>query len=111
MLKRFLASTLALSLSLSLLFADSDIEIQGQITKINDTQKTISLSNANGEITIQVFPYTEIKGDDCGTFGNDTNEKFSALKTGMFVEVEALPQSSGGFGAKSIEWKCGAKAY
>ncbi|WP_299547451.1 DUF5666 domain-containing protein [uncultured Helicobacter sp.] len=110
MLKQILASAI-LALSLSPLFADSDIEIQGQITKINDAQKTISLSNANGEVVIQVFPHTELKGDDCGTFGNDTQEKFTALKTGMFVEVEALPQANGGLGAKSIEWKCGAKAY
>lgn len=110
MLKQILATVL-LSLSLSPLLADNDIEIQGQITKIDDAQKTISLSNANGEVIIQVFPYTELKGDNCGAFGNDTQEKFSALKTGMFVEIEALPQANGGLGAKSIEWKCGAKAY
>ena len=111
MLKKILTSALMLGLSFSPLLADNDIEIHGQITNINATQKTISLSSANGEVVIEVFPYTEIKGDDCGVFRRGYRETFDALKTGMFVEVEALPQANGSLSAKSIEWKCGKRAY
>ncbi|MCI5968456.1 DUF5666 domain-containing protein [Helicobacter sp.] len=111
MFKKILIRAFILSFSLSQLLADSDIEIYGQITKIDNAQKIISLSSANREIIVQVLPHTKLKGDDCGIFGKDTREEFSALKTGMFVEVEALPQANGSLVAKSIEWECRQKSY
>ena len=90
----------------------ADVDISGQIMQINDSKKTITIAGPSGNVEIQVFPYTELKGDDCGMFGAwDTHENFSALKVGMFVEIDAIPQAQGMLGAKEIEWKCGKKAY
>ena len=78
------------------------------------------------------MPYTEIKGDDCGAFGQDVYGTFKDLTVGKFVEVDAIPY--GGYNAyadsnagainpqtglpqnmqltaKEIEWKCYPKAY
>ncbi|MDD6056383.1 MAG: DUF5666 domain-containing protein [Helicobacteraceae bacterium] len=95
----------------SSVFAKSDIEVQGQITSVDDAKKTITLSGVNGDILVQIFPHTELKGDDCGVFGRDVYEKFPALKVGMFVEVEGYPQANNVLGAKEVEWKCGKKAH
>lgn len=90
----------------------ADVDISGQITQVNDAKKTITIAGPSGNVEVQVFPYTELKGDDCGMLGAwDTNEKFSALKVGMFVEIDAIPQAQGMLGAKEIEWKCGNRAY
>ena len=101
-----------LAVGLFSLPAVADFDIDGQITQINDAKKTITIAGPSGNVEIQVFPYTELKGDDCGMFGAwDTHEKFSALKVGMFVSVDAIPQAQGMLGAKEIEWQCGRKAY
>ncbi|MDE5926479.1 MAG: hypothetical protein K2G68_07200, partial [Helicobacter sp.] len=94
--------------------------------------KTINLSGPGGQLVIKVLPYTEIKGDDCGAFGQDVYGTFKDLTVGKFVEVEAIPY--GGYNAyadsnagaidprtglpqsmqltaKEIEWKCYPKAY
>ncbi|CAM2845297.1 DUF5666 domain-containing protein [Helicobacter burdigaliensis] len=110
-MKKFLAKVCLLGMCVVPAFADSDMDISGQIMNVNDVNKTITLSGMNGNVVIKVFPYTEIKGDDCGMFGNDTHEKFVALKPGMFVQVDAIPQADGTLGAKEIEWKCGHRAY
>ena len=39
------------------------------------------------------------------------SKKFTALKVGMFVKIDAIPQAQGILGAKEIEWQCGRKAY
>lgn len=90
----------------------ADMDINGQIVSVNDAKKTITIAGPSGNVEIQVFPYTELKGDDCGVFGAwDTHEKFTALKVGMFVKIDAIPQTQGILGAKEIEWQCGRKAY
>ena len=90
----------------------ADMDINGQIVSVNDAKKTITIAGPSGNVEIQVFPYTELKGDDCGVFGAwDTYEKFTALKVGMFVKIDAIPQAQGILGAKEIEWQCGRKAY
>ncbi len=92
--------------------AFADLDIQGQIIEINDVNKQLTLSGLNGNVVVQVFHYTKLKGDDCGVFGTDTYHNFTALKPGMFVEIEGYPQGQGGiFGAKEVEWKCGKRAY
>ena len=69
-----------LAVGLFSLPAVADFDIDGQITQINDAKKTITIAGPSGNVEIQVFPYTELKGDDCGMFGAwDTHEKFSAL--------------------------------
>ncbi|MDE7174504.1 MAG: hypothetical protein K2N75_00400 [Helicobacter sp.] len=90
--------------------AFADMDIQGQIVNVDNANKTITISGMNGNMVVQVFPYTKLKGDDCGVFGNDTYHNFTALKPGMFVEVEGYPQGQI-FGAQEIEWKCGRRAY
>ena len=90
----------------------ADMDINGQIVSVNDAKKTITIAGPSGNGEIQVVPYTELKGDDCGVFGAwDTHEKFTALKVGMFVKIDAIPQAQGILGAKEIEWQCGRKAY
>ncbi|MDE5592036.1 MAG: hypothetical protein K2I63_03660 [Helicobacter sp.] len=99
--------------------ADSD-EIMGQISAVDDINKTITLNVHGNEMIIQVFPHTKIKGDDCGTFGSDVYGTFKDLTIGKFVEVEVTPygnhanpstssQKGTHFGAKEIEWKCNSK--
>ncbi len=90
--------------------AFADMEIHGQIVNVDNGNKTITISGMNGNVVVQVFPHTKLKGDDCGMFGNDTYHNFTDLKSGMFVEVEGYPQGQG-FGAQKIEWKCGRRAY
>ena len=70
----------------------ADMDINGQIVSVNDAKKTITIAGPSGNVAIQVFPYTELKGDDCGVFGAwDTHEKFTALTVGMFVKIDAIP--------------------
>ena len=101
---KFLAFALACSTSLIM----ADFDIHGQITNIDGANHTITL---NGNQVIKIYPYTELKGDDCGMFGNDIHAKFTDLKPGMFVEVDAIPEASGMLGAKEVEWKCNKMAY
>ncbi|WP_258864848.1 hypothetical protein [Helicobacter sp. MIT 14-3879] len=112
--------------------ADFDFDVQGQISAVDNEIKTITLSGPGGDLVIKVLPYTEIKGDDCGVFGQDIYGSFSDLTVGKFIEVEAIPY--GGYNAynssnanainprtglpndmqltaKEIEWKCRPKAY
>ncbi len=127
-LKIFGALTLACSVSA---FA-YDFDVSGQIASVDDKNKTITIQGATGALTIKVLPYTEIKGDDCGSFGQDIYGTFKDLTPGKFVEIEAIPY--GGYNAyndsnanainpqtglpkdmqltaKEIEWKCRPKAY
>lgn len=108
--KLLVLSLLALGLGSS---AYADMDMYGQITAVDNTAKTITLSgNGGASIVVQVFPYTELKGDDCGIFGAyDTHEKFTALKPGMFIQVDGMPSANGVFGAREIEWQCGRRAY
>ena len=90
----------------------ADMDINGQIVSVNDAKKTITIAGPSGNVEIQVFPYTELKGDDCGVFGAwDTHEKFTALNDGMVVKIDANPQAQCILGEKEIEWQCGRKAY
>lgn len=112
--------------------AGYDFDVRGQISAVDDKNKTITLSSAGGQLVIKVLPYTEIKGDDCGAFGQDVYGTFKDLTVGKFVEVEAVPY--GGYNAyadnnaqainpqsglpkdmqltaKEIEWKCRPQAY
>lgn len=112
--------------------ADWDFDVHGQITAVNDAQKTVTIGGATGELTIKVLPHTEIKGDDCGAFGQDIYGTFKDLTVGKFIQIEALP--AGGYNAynttnagavdpktglpanmelvaKEIEWKCRPSAY
>lgn len=112
LLKNFLKATLIAGILCSAAIADNDIEVHGQITSIDNAKKTITLAAAQGNVVVQIFPYTKLKGDDCGTFGQDTHEKFTALKPNMFVKVEGYPQANSNvLGAKEVEWKCGKSAY
>ncbi|WP_104722171.1 hypothetical protein [Helicobacter mesocricetorum] len=87
-------------------------DIHGEIVFVNDMAKTITLSSPNGNIEIQIYPHTKLKGDDCGLFGMwDTYGGFSSLQPGMFVEIDIIPQAEGVFGAREVEWKCGRRAY
>ncbi len=90
--------------------AFADMDMHGQIVEVNQANKTITISGMNGNMVVQVFPYTKLKGDDCGIFGNDTYHNFTDLKPGMFVEIDGYPQGQI-FGAQEIEWKCGRRAY
>ncbi len=98
-------------------------DLEGQITAVNENDHIITLQSMRGTTTIQVLPYTELKGDDCGVWGNDIYGTFKDLTVGKFVEVEAYPNTAGTnqqnpsvspdaqMVAKEIEWKCGRKAY
>ncbi|WP_026943516.1 DUF5666 domain-containing protein [Helicobacter rodentium] len=109
-----------------------DFDVAGQISAVDNQNKTITLSGPGGQLVIKVMPYTEIKGDDCGAFGQDVYGTFKDLTVGKFVEVDAIPY--GGYNAyadsnagainpqtglpqnmqltaKEIEWKCYPKAY
>lgn len=109
-----------------------DFDVAGQISAVDNQNKTITLSGLGGQLVIKVMPYTEIKGDDCGAFGQDVYGTFKDLTVGKFVEVDAIPY--GGYNAyadsnagainpqtglpqnmqltaKEIEWKCYPKAY
>ena len=66
------------ALSLAALFstaamADYDFDVQGQISAVNDKDKTITLAGPGGQLVIKVLPYTEIKGDDCVSFVKDVD--------------------------------------
>ncbi|MBX7490513.1 DUF5666 domain-containing protein [Helicobacter turcicus] len=112
--------------------ADYDFDVHGQISAVDQVKKTITLSGPGGQLVVQVLPYTEIKGDDCGAFGQDIYGSFRDLTVGKFVKVEAVPY--GGYNAynqsnaeainpstglpqnmqltaKEIEWKCYPRAY
>ncbi|WP_297812034.1 DUF5666 domain-containing protein [uncultured Helicobacter sp.] len=112
--------------------AGYDFDVAGQISAVDNKNKTITLSGPGGQLVIKVLPYTEIKGDDCGAFGQDVYGTFRDLTVGKFVEVEAVPY--GGYNAyadsnagaidprtglpqnmqltaKEIEWKCYPRAY
>lgn len=77
-LKKMLKTALFMAVFSAPAFADMDI--QGQIVDVNNANKTITISGLNGNMVVQVFPYTKLKGDDCGIFGNDTYHNFTALK-------------------------------
>lgn len=77
---------LALSLGISAIFADG-MDLNGIITDINDTNKTITI---NGYL-VQVLPQTKIELDECGIFGMDLAGKFVDLTIGSFVEAEVFP--------------------
>ncbi|TLD85164.1 hypothetical protein LS70_001025 [Helicobacter sp. MIT 11-5569] len=112
--------------------AGYDFDVHGQISAVDNKNKTITLSGPGGQLVIKVLPYTEIKGDDCGPFGQDIYGSFRDLTVGKFVKVEAIPY--GGYNAyaesnaqainpqtglpqnmqltaKEIEWKCYPRAY
>lgn len=130
-LKLFGALVSAAILSTSAM-AGYDFDVHGQISAVDNKNKTITLSGPGGQLVIKVLPYTEIKGDDCGAFGQDIYGSFKDLTVGKFVEVEAIPY--GGYNAyaesnaqavnpqtglpqnmqltaKEIEWKCYPRAY
>lgn len=133
MKKKLLSMVLGVCMCGSLSFADFDFDVNGQISAVDNTNKTITLSSMNGgKLVIKVLPYTEIKGDDCGAFGQDIYGSFRDLTIGKFVKVEAVPH--GGYNAynysnsqaidpktqlpqnmelvaKEIEWKCIPRAY
>ncbi len=124
-------------LAMSLAFATSamadwDFDVSGQISAVDPAKKTITISGPGGQLTVTVLPYTEIKGDDCGPFGQDIYGTFRDLTVGKFVQIEAIPY--GGYNAfnnsnanainpqtglpqnmqltaKEIEWKCYPRAY
>ncbi|CAM3475227.1 hypothetical protein [Helicobacter sp. UBA3407] len=112
--------------------AGYDFDVAGQISAVDNKNKTITLSGPGGQLVIKVLPYTEIKGDDCGAFGQDVYGTFRDLTVGKFVKVEAIPyggynayadSNSGAINpqtglpqnmqltAKEIEWKCYPRAY
>lgn len=77
--------------------AGYDFDVAGQISAVDNKNKTITLSGPGGQLVIKVLPYTEIKGDDCGAFGQDVYGTFRDLTVGKFVKVEAIPY--GGYNA------------
>ncbi|PZT47455.1 hypothetical protein B6S12_09085 [Helicobacter valdiviensis] len=117
----------------SVAMAGYDFDVHGQISKVDDKNKSITLASPNGqELVIKILPYTEIKGDDCGAFGQDIYGSFKDLTVGKFVKVEAVPYggynaynqnnsqainpkiglpNNGELIAKEVEWKCVPKAY
>lgn len=124
-LKLFGAVAMAATFSTGALAYDFDLH--GTISAVDNANKTITLAGPGGQVVIKVLPYTEIKGDDCGAFGQDIYGSFKDLTLGKFVKVEAIP--NGGYNAynggqmdnttglpkdlvaKEIEWKCMPKAY
>ena len=129
-LKLFGAVAMAATFSTGALAYDFDLH--GTISAVDNANKTITLAGPGGQVVIKVLPYTEIKGDDCGVFGQDVYGSFKDLTVGKFVKVEAVPY--GGYNAyadsnagainpqtglpkdmqltaKEIEWKCGPRAY
>lgn len=130
-LKLFGALTLAALFSTAAM-ADFDFDVQGQISAVDDKNKTITLAGPGGQLVIKVLPYTEIKGDDCGPFGQDIYGSFKDLTPGKYVKVEAVPYGGydaysannaqainpatglpkdGQLTAKEIEWNCMPRAY
>ena len=126
-MKTFTKTLVLAGLLASPLLADWDIE--GQITAINAGAKTITIAGMGGNAVVQILPYTKLKGDDCGPWGNDVYGTFADLKQGMFVEAEVYPAGAGmpymggnaaqapqivqeaQFVAKEVEWKCMPRAY
>ena len=131
-MKTFTKTLILAGMLASPLLADWDIE--GQITAINPTAKTITIAGMGGSAVVQILPYTKLKGDDCGPWGNDVYGTFADLKQGMFVEAEVYPAGAGmpgvgmpmgaagnttapqivegaQFVAKEVEWKCMPRAY
>lgn len=68
--------------------ADYDFDVQGQISAVDDANKTVTITGPSGSLTIKVLPYTEIKGDDCGAFGQDIYGSFKDLTVGKFVKLK-----------------------
>ena len=126
-MKTFTKTLVLAGLLAAPLLADWDIE--GQITAINAAAKTITIAGMGGNAVVQILPYTKLKGDDCGPWGNDVYGTFADLKQGMFVEAEVYPAGAGmpnmggnaaqapqivqeaQFVAKEVEWKCMPRAY
>lgn len=126
-MKTFTKTLVLAGLLASPLLADWDIE--GQITAINAGAKTITIAGMGGNAVVQILPYTKLKGDDCGPWGNDVYGTFADLKQGMFVEAEVYPAGANmpmnnatnaqapqivegaQFVAKEVEWKCMPRAY
>ncbi len=126
-MKTFTKTLVLAGMLTSSLLADWDI--RGQITAINPAAKTITIAGMGGNAVVQILPYTKLKGDDCGPWGNDVYGTFANLKQGMFVEAEVYPAGAGmpmgaagnaaapqpvqgaQFVAKDVEWKCMPRAY
>ncbi|TLD87313.1 hypothetical protein [Helicobacter sp. MIT 05-5294] len=129
---KFFGAFLSAAILTTSAMADYDFDVQGQIAAVDNANKTITLAGPSGQLVIKVLPYTEIKGDDCGAFGQDVYGTFKDLTIGKFVKVEAIPY--GGYNAyaesnaqavnpqtglpqnmqltaKEIEWKCYPRAY
>ncbi|WP_233704041.1 hypothetical protein [Helicobacter mesocricetorum] len=117
------ALSLATLLS-SALIADDDFDVYGQISAVDSVNKTITLSAPGGQLVIKVLPFTKIKGDDCGPFGNDVYGTFKDLTIGKSIKAEiisygaypavqdlAAQSPNTQYNAKEIEWKCYPKAY
>ncbi|WP_299547454.1 hypothetical protein [uncultured Helicobacter sp.] len=87
-------------------FGADHIELFGQIINIDNHKKTITIQEAQRNITVQVFPNTKLHGKNCGMFGSfSANESFSSLKSGMFVEVKGYSKDEI-FNAYRIKWQC-----
>lgn len=119
-LKRFgKVAILASLLASNAAMADWDFDVAGQISAVDNANKTITLASPSGQLVIKVLPYTKIKGDDCGPMAMDIYGSFKDLTVGKFVEVEAIPNNAPTsnslqdmqLSAKEIEWKCYPRAY
>ncbi|RAX55513.1 hypothetical protein CCZ01_09960 [Helicobacter monodelphidis] len=120
-MKKLLSVAILSGLCVTPILADWDL--QGQISAVDPAKKTITLQGMNGvNAVIQILPYTQLKGDDCGAFGNDVYGTFADLTVGKFIEAEVYPANAmagaqqapaagGQFVAKEVEWKCYPRAY
>ncbi|MDE6958300.1 hypothetical protein LS72_001005 [Helicobacter apodemus] len=128
-LKKILGALSLVTLFSGAMMADNDFDVYGQISAVDSINKTITLASpGGGQLVIQVLPYTKIKGDDCGAFGNDIYGTFKDLTMGKFIKAEVVhygaypPAQNPGtqspnttnnthYTAKEIEWECRRKAY
>lgn len=107
-MKKYLLLALVLGASFPVAYADSDIELRGGIASIDANSHTLNITTERGDVSVFVAPYTKIKGDNCGTFGQDVSMDFASLKEGMFVDVDAIPNNNN-LVAKEIEIDCQRK--
>lgn len=101
----------------------ADWDIYGKIVAVDDKNKTVTLEGTGGVAVVQILPYTELKGDNCGQWGNDVYGTFVDLSVGKIVEMEVYPvgmvppqgqqaapmqgvAKEAQFIAKEVEWKC-----
>lgn len=103
--KKTLLALVLGAFAISTMHAGNEIDIKGNIMTIDPANHTLMVMSKRGNMPIFVAPYTKIKGDDCGIFGQDTRMSFAQIRQGMYAKIEAIPNGNALL-AKEIEVDC-----